>query len=303
MQQNRNINRQEFIEFYNPLIKGYSESFKNKIDSVDIITDIIFKEKTSINIDNIIKLIKIEQNYYLKSFLNRFIAVREIIYCRENKEQLNVSEVWCFVANSIKQIPSEFTISSIGSQGFLSIPLYKSDLSKETFDFLRLHIWDDSLNKYMDLKKCDDFSIHSHTFFAKSWIITGKVINDRYNLLINSENSNHSFFEVVYNNSLNEVNQHTSKAVNKNINIEVTKTSFEVHFANGYYEIEPSKLHKSGHINSPDCSATFFSFTGKDGLGESFVIGPKQIQVSEINRKTIIDPTKLIEKIDKQIGI
>lgn len=302
MQQNRNINKQEFIEFYNPIIKGYSESFKNRIDSVNIITDIVFKENKSTDIDNIIKLIKIEQNHFLRSYLNRFIAVREIIYCRENKVQLNVFEVWCLVANSIRQIPSEYIISSIGSQGFLSIPLYKLDLSKDTFDFLRLHIWDDSLNEYMDLKKCDDFSIHSHTFFAKSWIITGKVINDRYNYSINSKNSDHSFFKVVYNNSLNEVNQHTSKAVNKNIDVEVIKTSSEVHFRNGYYEIEPSKLHKSGHINSPDCSATFFSFTGKDGLGESFVIGPKQIQESEINRKTIIDPIKLIEKIDKQLG-
>lgn len=303
MQQNRIINTQEFIEFYNPLIKGYSESFKNEIDSVNIITEIVFKEDSNTDINNIISLIKIEQSPFLKSYLSRFVAVREIIYCRENKEELNISEVWCLIANSIRQIPSEYIISSIGSQGFLSIPLYKSDLSKDTFDFLRLHIWDDSLNEYMDLKKCDDFSIHSHTFFAKSWIITGKVVNDRYNFAINSINSNHSFFEVVYNNSLNEVNQHTSKAVNRNINAEVTMISSEVHFRNGYYEIEPSKLHKSGHKNSPDCSATFFSFTGKDGLGESFVIGPKDIQVSEINRKTIIDPIKLIEKIDKQLGI
>src|SRR5690606_24185706 len=136
-----------------------------------------------------------------------------------------------------------------------------------------------------------------------SWVITGKVINDRYDYLINSKSSNHSFFEVVYNNSLNEVNQHTSKAVNRNVKVEVIKTSAEVHFNNEVYEIEPSKLHKSGHRNSPDCSATFFSFTGKDGLGESFVIGPKEIQESEINRKTIIDPINLIEKIDKQLGL
>lgn len=303
MRQNKNIDKQEFVEFYNPIIKGYSESFQNNFTSIDIITEIVFKESDTTALEEISRLIQFEQNIFLKSYLYRFIAVREIIFCREQNVTLDVIEVWSLVANSIKQIPSEYTISSIGSQGFLSIPLYKSDYSKETFDFLRLHIWDDSLSKYMDLKKCDDFSIHSHTFYAKSWIITGKVINDRYDYLINSKSSNHSFFEVVYNNSLNEVNQHTSKAVNRNVKVEVIKTSAEVHFNNEVYEIEPGKLHKSGHLNSPDCSATFFSFTGKDGLGESFVIGPTEIQESEINRKTIIDPIYLIEKIDNQLGI
>jgi hypothetical protein len=69
----------------------------------------------------------------------------------------------------------------------------------------------------------------------------------------------------------------------------------------GYYEIKPSKLHKSGHVNSPKCSATFFSFTGKDGLGESFVIGPKSIKESEINRKIMINPNTLLDKIDNQL--
>jgi len=229
------------------------------------------------------------------------IGVRELIYCRDNNHSLDIIEVWKYISNSIKQIPNTYTISSIGSQGFLSIPLYKSDETLEKFDFLRLHIWDDSLNVYLDLKKCDDFSIHSHTFHAKSWIITGSVINDLYEYKVDSKNSNHSFFKVVYNNSLNEINQHTSKAINENKNIKLSLVKHEVHYSKGFYEIKASKLHKSGHINSPDCSATFFSFTGKDGLGKSFVIGPKDIQESEVNRKTIIDPTNLIAKIDQQL--
>ncbi|AEW85061.1 hypothetical protein FCOL_01060 [Flavobacterium columnare ATCC 49512] len=225
----------------------------------------------------------------------------EIIYCRENTKQLDSKEVWKLISKSIRIIPSELTISSIGSQGFLSIPLYKKDLSLETFDFIRLHIWDDSLDEFMDLQKCQDFSIHSHTFFAKSWIIIGKVKNNRFEYETDSEYSTHSFFEVQYNNSLNEVNQHSSKAVNKNINVRLFKTSEEVHFTKGYYEIEPSKLHQSGHLNSPNPSATFFSFTGKEGIGESFVIGPKEIIDSEINRKMNISPISLLDKIDSQL--
>lgn len=143
-------------------------------------------------------------------------------------------------------------------------------------------------------------SIHT-LFFTKSWIITGQVKNDRYEYETDSEDATHSFFEVQYNKSLNEVNQHTSKAVNKNINAKLFKTSEEIHYSKGYYEIEPSKLHQSGHLNSPNSSATFFSFTGKDGLGESFVIGPKNIIESEINRKMNISPIYLLDKIDAQL--
>ncbi|ERM80292.1 hypothetical protein P872_13520 [Rhodonellum psychrophilum GCM71 = DSM 17998] len=301
MNQEKTISRQELTEFYEPLLKGYSESFKTKINTIENITKTVFNDANEVTIDQLKDFCHTSNDNFLKSMIDRLIGVREIIYCRENNLELKMLAVWRLISNSIRLIPSEFTISSIGSQGFLSIPLYKTDKPLEAFDFIRLHIWDDSLDKYMDLQKCEDFSIHSHTFFAKSWIITGQIINNRYEFDLNSSNSKHSFFEVVYNDSLNQVNQHSSKAVNKGKNAELIKVSEEIHYESGYYEIKPSKLHKSGHKNSPLCSATFFSFTGKDGLGKSFVIGPKEITESEINRKMNIDPIYLLDKIDKQL--
>lgn len=301
MKQNEKISKQEFFNFYEPLIKGYSETFKNKIENEETISELLFKESNVLTTKKIENLCDKHNDIYIKSLLYRLVGVREIIHCRDNSLELNISTVWKLISKSIRLISSDYTISSIGSQGFLSIPLYKSDKTLEAFDFIRLHIWDDSLNEYMDLKKCNDFSIHSHTFHAKSWIITGKIVNNRYEFVLNSDNSKHSFFEVVYNNSLNEVNQHTSKAVNKNINAELFKVSEEIYYPKGYYEIKPNKLHKSGHNNSPFCSATFFSFTGKDGLGESFVIGPKDILESEVNRKMNINPFYFLDKIDNQI--
>lgn len=301
MKQSEILNKQEFSSYYEPIIKGYSEKFKNEIQRLDRIIISIYNTNNQITTQDIFSFAQAVTDNYLSSLLYRLLGVREIIHCRENNEKLDVHLVWNLISKSIRVIPLEFTISTIGSQGFLSIPLYKLDSSHREFDFIRLHIWDDSLGEYMNLQKCEDFSIHSHTFFAKSWIIVGKVKNDRYEFVINSENSTHSFFEVVYNNSLNEVNQHTSKAINKNVDAELFKISEEVHFSGGYYELKPSKLHKSGHQNSPFASATFFSFTGKDGLGESFVIGPKNILESEVNRKMNISPIYLLDKIDKQL--
>jgi hypothetical protein len=301
MNQNINITDSEFKTFYEPLLKGYGEEFKDVIKSKNDICKLIFLDSKRISIEKLLSNIEKESDIYIKSMIYRLIGVREIICCRENKQKLDVKSVWELISKSIKIIPKEYTVSSIGSQGFLSIPLYKFDESLESFDFLRLHIWDDSLNEYIDVEKCENFSIHTHTFFAESWVIAGKIINNRFDYNINSENSNHSFFKVVYNSSLNEVNQHTSKAVNEKIDIELYQTSEELHLENGNYKIEAGKLHKSGHKNSPLPSATFFSFTGKNGLDKSIVIGPKHILESVINRKMIIDPTELLKKIDKQL--
>lgn len=301
MTHNQKIDIADFCDFYNPIVKSYATEYLNKIESLNYIKTLVFNDVITKSIRELIDFADETSDSYISSFIYRIVGVKEIIFCRENKKQLDTNEVWKLITKSIRIIPSELTISSIGSQGFLSIPLYKQDASLENFDFIRLHIWDDSLDKYMDLKKCEDFSIHSHTFFTKSWIITGQVKNDRYEYETDSEDATHSFFEVQYNKSLNEVNQHTSKAVNKNINAKLFKTSEEIHYSKGYYEIEPSKLHQSGHLNSPNSSATFFSFTGKDGLGESFVIGPKNIIESEINRKMNISPIYLLDKIDAQL--
>ncbi|MET3127841.1 hypothetical protein ABID42_002960 [Arcicella rosea] len=301
MPHNQIINITDFCDSYNPIVKSYATGFLSKIIALDDIKTLLFNDFSTKPTKELIDFADETSDNYFSSFIYRLVGVKEIIFCRENKKQLDTNEVWKLISKSIRIIPAELTISSIGSQGFLSIPLYKQDASLINFDFIRLHIWDDSLEEYMDLKKCKDFSIHSHTFFTKSWIITGKVQNDRYEYETDSGDTTHSFFEVQYNKSLNEVNQHTSKAVNKNINARLFKTSEETHFAKGYYEIEPSKLHQSGHVNSPNSSATFFSFTGKDGLGESFVIGPKDIVESEINRKMNISPIYLLDKIDTQL--
>ena len=301
MKQNQIITKEEFNGFYEPLLKGYSESFKNDIASLDILSNILFEKNGEITTFELQNIIENQTDIFIKSLLYRFFGIREIVSCRDNNLQLDAKKVWQLISKSIRVIPISYTISSIGSQGFLSIPLYKKDETLESFDFLRLHIWDDSLDEYMDLQKVEDFSIHSHTFFARSWVLTGKIINDRFEFNKDSDKANHSFFKVVYNDSLNEVNQHTSKAVNKNIDAELIKVSEEVHHEMAVYEIKPSKLHKSGHKNSPKCSATFFSFTGKDGLGESFVIGPKQITESEVNRKMNIPPIYLLDKIDSQL--
>lgn len=294
------IKKENFQDFYLAILKSYNEKFKNKFQNSNLASN-IFKNSNSISIDELENYTKKIDDKEVKSIVNRIIGVTKIRYSRENDINLDINDVWKYISKSILEIPVEHTISSIGSQGFLSIPLFKFDPILEEFDFIRLHIWDKSLWEYMDLEKCEMFSIHTHTFFAKSWVITGELINERYDYEESSENSNHSLFKVKYNDSLNQVNRHTSMAINKNIDIEIEKTANEHYQAGDNYEIEAGKLHKSKQASS-HILATFFSFTGKDGLAKSIVVGPKDIKESEVNRKKIIDPTNLINQISRQIS-
>lgn len=294
------IKKENFKNLQKSILESYSESFKEKHSNTNLYAD-IFKNDESVNLEQLKSYSDNLNNFEIKSILYRIIGVSEIIYSRENNTILPTEKVWNYISKSILSIPTENTISSIGSQGFLSIPLYKNDPSLEEFDFIRLHIWDSTLDEYMDLAKCEMFSIHTHTFYAKSWIITGDLINERFEYKEGSKNSKHSFFKVEYNNSLNKVNRHSSVAINENIDVEITRTAKEYYTSGDIYEIEAGKLHKSKQ-NSENILATFFSFTGKDGLSKSVVIGPKSIKESEVNRKKIIDPTNLLNRITNKIN-
>lgn len=303
MQQNDSIRLEEFTQLHKDVLKSYEVGFEDVCSKLDRLQNLFFEnEKNEIEVKSLYEYTLENDNKFDNSLIRRLIGVREIIFSRQSNEILDIKFVWNLIKDSINLIPSQYIISSIGSQGFLSIPLYKSDEELNNFDFIRLHIWDDSLDELMDLEKNENFSIHSHTFFARSWIITGKIINNRYDYTFDHVNSTHSLFKVHYNDSLNKMNKHTSIAKNENINVELKILSEELHFPQGYYEISSGKLHQSGHKDSPNASATFFSFTGKEGLSESIAIGPRHIQFSEVNRKIIIDPTMLIEKIHKQLN-
>lgn len=295
------LDKSNFEDFYNAILKSYSEDFKNKHKN-DYLKNLIFFEKDRVEINDLENLLKSINNNELESILQRIIGVYIIIDARENNLKLDIKKAWKFISESILKIELENTISSIGSQGFLSIPLYKYDPNLENFDFIRLHIWDTSLNELMDTEKCELFGIHTHTFHAKSWIIAGELVNERFDHVMNSDNAEHSIFEVVYNDSLNNVNQHSSTAINKHINVEIIEKSRELYKSGDSYEIKAGKFHRSNFINQKMAAATFFSFTGKDGLDKSIVVGPKSVEESEVNRKAIVNPTELINKITNQLS-
>lgn len=280
----------------------YSETIKNKLPSIKDFPKTLFN-KELIDFEKLKSFSNQQENLFIKSVVNRIIAVNKIQKSRKNNSYLDIKLVWKLIAESIMILPGESAISSIGSQGFLSIPLYKYDEKMKNFDFIRLHIWDNSLKKYIDEEIVTKFSIHTHSFLAQSWIISGKVINERYSVKkTNDTNAKYSLFQIKYNKTLDNINKHSSTAVNSGINVIVDKLCYEEHLENSTYSINAGDYHKSISLGDDGLSATFFSFTTKGNEpSQSYVTGPKNLDNSAINRKMYIDPKYLINKLDNLI--
>jgi hypothetical protein len=290
-----------FKTILNSITRCYADGISDKLPSVSDFPSNITDSNGKIDFSRLQNFGESQSNEFIRSIINRIIATNQLQTARSLDIELDVRAIWSLVAESITILPRESTISSIGSQGFLSILLFKFDETKSQFDFIRLHIWDNSLNKYLDKEKNETFSIHTHSFHAQSWVLIGKVVNDRYKVVETGGSANSSLFTVEYNKTLNEINQHTSVAKNSGIDVDVNQTSHEIHMPGSTYEVKSGNYHKSGSLGKDGLSATFFSFTAKDGIvTKSYVAGPKNVQESEINRKMHIDPNYLIEKINSQ---
>lgn len=281
----------------------YAKEIQIELPSDETLLQAIFQNSDSLSLNQLLDISK-DKSGYEKSLLNRIIVTILVKYAQDIGEELDVENIWELIYESIHIIPKESIISSIGSQGFLSIPIYKmqngGDLNK--FDFFRLHIWDNSLVPYFDKDICEKFSVHTHSFFAKSWIICGNVVNERFIVAKSEKPTENSLFTIGYNKTLNEINQHTSVANNAGQFVNVRQVSSEVYMQGGSYEIKAGHYHKSISTGRNGLSSTFFLFSGKTGLvKQSFVVGPSDIGVSEINRKMYIDPSELIIKINTQV--
>lgn len=233
----------------------------------------------------------------------RLKGLLELMQARDNSSKPDLKKIWQLISKSISIVPTDATISSIGSQGFLSVPLFKHDSPIEEFDFIRLHIWHKSLEIHYDKERCLQFSIHSHSFFAESWVLCGQIINDIYNVHNTTSTSPLSLFSIGYNSTLNEINQHVSVAEKTLRYVSVDRQNQMVLRSGEQYKINAGDFHKSGTVDEEEVSATFFSFTNRGDYNKgSFVVGPSDVQYSEVNRKKLIDAAPLICLVNEAIA-
>jgi hypothetical protein len=292
-----------FNETLDSVVACYSKDVEKDLPKIQDFDKIIVEDFNGGRYIGLKEASDMATNEYFKSVTKRMLAINTIQEARKENIELDIVHVWALIYDSLKELPSNATVSSIGSQGFLSIPLFKfkNDMSK--FDFIRLHIWDNSLQKYFDKKKSDMFSIHTHAFLTQSWILVGKIANERYRVVEGHKKANASLFTIEYNKTIDEINQHTSVARNTGRNVFENQISEEYYLPYSTYKIMQGDFHKSKSYGENGLSASFFSFSSqKEMPKESFVVGPKNIDHSLINRKMFIDPTELLDKLNSIIN-
>lgn len=292
----KSIKKQEF----NELISGVKESFSDEIQRT-FLKSISFENLASENID--LKLLLnysySTRNIYESAILKRVVAVKLILDSRNSNDRLDLKETWKLIYESLINLEDNDIISSIGSQGFLSIPLFRLDKVEKSFDFLRLHIWDLSFENLIDREKVNNFSIHSHQFHANSWILTGEIQNIKVSVKEVSEKTDFNLFNIEWNNSKNNLNQKNSLAVNTNEFVEVSIIENKKYHFNDTYEIQAGDYHIAQTKTELPISSTLFLFsTLKSRVKKSNVVGPSEISTSEINRKLIVNPKPLLKKLN-----
>lgn len=294
------LDKYDFEALLNSINKCYSDVFKDNLPKASDFPKKIFNSSDCINLKSLIEFSETVDNIFTKSVAKRIAGIRYIQFARDNNVKLNLLPAWNLISASILDLPNECTVSSIGSQGFLSIPLFKYDENMELFDFIRFHIWHHDLLDYINQEISERFSIHSHSFLAQSWIINGIIINERYSIKNTNKDSESALFKILYNKTLNKVNQHSSIALNTGQNVSVNKLNKETYKKNETYKINAGDYHKSFSVGKNGLSATFFSFTTQNKkVVQSHVTGPSKMQTSEINRKMHIDPKQFILKINQ----
>lgn len=289
----------EFKELLFTFSRCYSNTIQEQLPSPEDFPAEIVSSDNKLDIEVLSKFCEESNNLFAKSIAKRMLAIHLLSITDRN---IKLSKIWHLLKDSILQLPKGTVTSSIGSQGFLSIPIMKYDENLNDFQYVRIHIWHDSLKEYFDVKKCETFSIHSHAFDAFSEILVGGIRNEMFNV---SESIQGDFarFEIRYNNTLREVNKHTSKAVNLGEMVSVDLESRNDYKPGNAYSIGAGEFHRAFSLNDKDITATIFSFFSREKpIVKSFVLGPRSINESEINREMYIEPKPYLEMIDNAIN-
>jgi len=212
--------------------------------------------------------------------------------------------MWPHIEESLKLLNESPLIASVGSQGFISIPIYRQH--KDEIKILRLHIWDNSIDKISDVSEISKFSIHSHLFHSTSQILCGEIQNTRITINDMPKETEFSEYEIKWINIENNSNDNNLKSelINTNKLVGVENNIKEKYTKNQRYSIKAGDFHVSNYSKEHSVTASIFLFNSKKGRIESSkTIGPKQlIKAPELNYPKInISP--LLDKIDVQLNL
>jgi hypothetical protein len=280
---------------FNTLLSGSVQAYSDDIQL--LMEEISFEGLDYKNIDkSLSNIAETHDDILTKSLCYRILALDRFQSLLNHDRIYTLKEIWDPIYKSLIILNTDQLISSIGSQGFLAIPLFRLDKGTESFELLRIHFWSSDFDQLINKKTRDSFSIHSHQFHAKSWILCGEVYNTRMEVKQSDPETDYCIFKIQWNDPNNDLNRKGSIAINTYKYCEVEEGFKENYLFGEAYELEAGKFHKSRTNENNDLNATLFYFsTANSRVSNSFVLGPSIVKESEINRKIDIDPIQYLQ--------
>lgn len=221
--------------------------------------------------------------------------------------QPGLNKLWRYLLQSLLTLNNNPIVSSIGSQGFLSIPLFRSTGTGDSkkMKILRLHIWDKSFNKLIDQENLARFSIHCHVSHAQSWIVYGEMINTTFDIRKGASPTGLNFFRIDWEAASFNVKDNNKRSflINTNDPAEIVFSRADRFTQGKTYSIGAGEFHTSATNPVFEMNATFFLFNAENGwIDTSYVLGPEAVSVSQNNNYPEIDCVPLLEKLNSLLS-
>jgi hypothetical protein len=296
MKNSQNIKREEFDAICNNLLTIIiPKTLTDGIKTQTVSKEIYGTEKT---ISTTAILTHPSENL-IHSIAKRVAISYCIINSYENNQDIDLIKIWPYLSKSLKVLNELPLIASVGSQGFISIPIYRQQ--SDDVKILRLHIWDNSIDKLIDLEKNAQFSIHSHLFHATSQILCGEIKNTMITVNYSPKVSEYSEYQIKWRKIKNNLSDNNLKSelINTEKLVSIQNISEERYTLNKRYSIKEGDFHISNYSKKHTITASVFLFNSKTGRIESSkTIGPKHLaKAPELNYPEM-NVLTLLEKID-----
>lgn len=152
------------------------------------------------------------------------------------------------------------------------------------FEEFRLHFWVNTNDK-----QDDDLQIHDHSFDFESFVVSGSIINNKYEI-INLNNSEGYVYDVKFRNEKSKLILNTEKCY-------IKQTASEVINCGKFYNMISNEFHES--INNEDLTLTLLKIT-RSCDKTARVFSPKKLaSLSSFERTTLTveENLKLINQI------
>ena len=309
------VSKAELTSLVEGVIRTFPEDRRLAFESASVIAAKAFSKSAAITSGGELLRHSTNRESAERSILVRAVLCGYIIDLARREplgftNSIDLRSIWPILYPTLSGVSGIPLTASYGSQRFITIPIFLNGTNKNLKELIRLHIWDTSFIDDSRFRTDNPFAIHSHRFYAKSWILKGELVNSFFSIRElegENEESEFSFFDVVWDDEHNEkADRLRSAVINSGRLVRVTRESTAVIQEGQSYEIDHTAFHSSFfdyERSSQALTASIFIFDATRGHDDrTDVVGPTSIERFSVERDIALDPQGYIEKLNFQLG-